>query len=174
MKTVKIILILIFTISIVLPNDKDFKRRSILSIEDILIKDEGLQSLSKVDYEVINSLIDYNIKVDRYKYDTIPSDMEAEFKINSGNLLELSIKNLSDLFIDDVNSKITSILNDQDVKQLRLSHLNDEFKIQTFMATKAKFLNVSPFCKFNSKIPVKFSFVSAFIKWNSVSGGGLL
>jgi hypothetical protein len=134
---------LISLVAFVFPQQGEYTRKSVSSLESVWVKDGALQGVSNFDYTTFDRFIDFYIEVERFDYNVLPDGMLSDFRSEANSLSDFSVDALAGVLESTVAEKIVAILNDPDVMQARGSALKSESALQSFAATKAKSLGLT-------------------------------
>ena len=134
---------LISLVAFVFPQQGEYTRKSVSSLESVWIKDGALQGVSNFDYTTFDKFIDFYVEVERFDYNVLPGEMLSDFRKEANSLSDFSVDALAGVLESTVAEKIVAILNDPDVMQARGTALKSESALQSFAATKAKSLGLT-------------------------------
>ena len=134
---------LISLVAFIFPQQGEYTRKSVSSLESVWVKDGALQGVSNFDYTTFDKFIDFYIEVERFDYNVLPDGMLSDFRSEANSLSDFSVDALAGVLESTVAEKIVAILNDPDVMQARGAALKSESALQSFAATKAKSLGLT-------------------------------
>ncbi|MEA2103183.1 MAG: hypothetical protein U9P79_00870 [Candidatus Cloacimonadota bacterium] len=143
MKKLFLILILLGLFSFSYAQQGKYVRKSVSSVETVLIKPGALEGINNFDYDFFDKLIDFYIETDRFDYNVLPEPIIQNFKTEMDSKKKWTTEEVSKVLKKTVVKKILEILNSNDVKQARGIALKDEAAFQSFAATKAKSLGLT-------------------------------
>ena len=134
---------LISLVSFIFPQQGEYTRKSVSSLESVWVKDGALQGVSSFDYNTFDKFIDFYVEVERFDYNVLPNGMISDFRKEANSLSDFSADALAGVLESTVAEKIVAILNDPAVMEARGSALKSESALQSFAATKAKSLGLT-------------------------------
>jgi len=130
-------------VAFIFPQQGEYTRKSVSSLESVWVKSGALQGVSSFDYKTFDKFIDFYVEVERFDYNVLPDGMLNDFRSEANSLSDFSVDALAGVLESTVAEKIVAILNDPDVMQARGSALKSESALQSFAATKAKSLGLT-------------------------------
>ena len=142
-KNLTLIITLISLVAFIFPQQGEYTRKSVSSLESVWVKSGALKGVSNFDYKTFDKFIDFYVEVERFDYNVLPDGMLNDFRSEANSLSDFSVDALAGVLESTVATKIVDILNDPDVMQARGSALKSESALQSFAATKAKSLGLT-------------------------------
>ena len=140
---VKYFIILGLSASISLSQQGTYKKKSISSLETVWIKPGALKNIKKVDFDILNSFIEFYIEIPRFDFNTLPKSQIQAFINEANKLSVVDTKTLSKVMEDTIIEEILSILNDPRVQSQRGQKLKNESDFKSFASTKAKSIGLT-------------------------------
>ena len=72
---------LISLVAFVFPQQGEYTRKSVSSLESVWIKDGALQGVSNFDYTTFDKFIDFYVEVERFDYNVLPGEMISDLTL---------------------------------------------------------------------------------------------
>lgn len=130
-------LLLITVVSYIYPQQGEYKRKSISSLESVWFKSNSIRGL-KFDSKTFDTFIDFYIETGRFDYNILPNSFINDFKREANKLEIINPTTLSKILEETISKKILSILNDPEIVIQRMENLKGESDYQSFAYTKGK------------------------------------